>query len=96
VQRSFGDPECAINALRTASFDAEFVPKRSAAMLTAIALDEDLVAKAQKLTGVTERAALVRAALRALIAQESAKRLAALGGSDPHAKAPPRRRLPEE
>jgi Arc/MetJ family transcription regulator len=63
-------------------------------MRTTIALDDDLVAKAQKLTGETEKAALVREALRALISRESARRLAALGGSDPYAKAPPRRRPP--
>jgi Arc/MetJ family transcription regulator len=65
-------------------------------MRTTIALDDDLIAKAQKLTGVTEKAALIREALRALISRESARRLAALGGSEPHAKAAPRRRPPAE
>ena len=62
------------------------------AMRTTLALDDDLVAQAQELTGVTEKAALVREALKALIARESARRLALLGGSDPNDKAPRRRR----
>jgi Arc/MetJ family transcription regulator len=61
-------------------------------MRTTIALDDELVAKAEKLTGLREKASLVREALQALIERESAKRLARLGGSDPKAKAPPRRR----
>ena len=61
-------------------------------MRTTLALDDDLVAKAQKLTGLSEKAPLVREALKALIARESARRLALLGGSDPKAAAPPRRR----
>jgi len=61
-------------------------------MRTTLALDETLVAEAQAYTGLMERAALVREALRALIERESAKRLAALGGSDPKAEAAPRRR----
>jgi len=44
-------------------------------MRTTIALDDDLLAKAEALTGVSEKAALVREALRALIQRESAKRL---------------------
>ena len=61
-------------------------------MRTTLALDEDLLAEAQKLTGVKERAPLIREALKALIARESAKRLALMGGRDRTAKAPPRRR----
>jgi Arc/MetJ family transcription regulator len=57
---------------------------------TTLALDDDLLAEAQKLTGVKERAPLIHEALKALIARESAKRLAMLGGRDPAAKAPPR------
>lgn len=49
------------------------------AMRTTIALDDDLLAKAEALTGVSEKTALVREALRALIQRESAKRLALLG-----------------
>ena len=60
-------------------------------MRTTVALDDDLVAEAQRLTGTTEKTALVRQALRALIERESAKRLAQLAGSEPDAKAVPRR-----
>jgi Arc/MetJ family transcription regulator len=61
-------------------------------MRTTLALDDDLVARAQKLTGVHEKAPLIREALKALIERESARRLALLGGYDPKAKAAPRRR----
>ena len=61
-------------------------------MRTTIILDEDLVEKAKRLTGLSEKTAVVHAGLRALIAQRSAARLAALGGSDRHARAPRRRR----
>jgi Arc/MetJ family transcription regulator len=61
-------------------------------MRTTLALDDDLVREAQRLTGTTEKSLLVRQALRALIERESARRLARLGGSDPEAEAVPRRR----
>ena len=60
-------------------------------MRTTLALDDDLLAKAQALTGVTEKAALVREALCALIQRESAKRLVLLGGSEPQLQDVPRR-----
>jgi Arc/MetJ family transcription regulator len=60
-------------------------------MRTTLALDDDLLAKAQALTGVTEKTALIREALRALIERESAKRLALLGGSEKQLKPVPRR-----
>ncbi|MFM9858846.1 type II toxin-antitoxin system VapB family antitoxin [Pseudoxanthobacter sp. M-2] len=61
-------------------------------MRTTIALDDDQVARAQALTGLTEKSALVREALKALIERESARRLARLGGSEPDLVAVPRRR----
>ena len=61
-------------------------------MRTTLALDDDLLAEAQSLTGVAEKSRLVREALKALIERESAKRLARLGGSAPELTAPPRRR----
>ncbi|HZX83807.1 MAG TPA: type II toxin-antitoxin system VapB family antitoxin [Reyranella sp.] len=61
-------------------------------MRTTIALDDELVAKAQDFTGVKEKSSLVREALKALIERESARRLARLGGTEPRLKAPPRRR----
>ena len=63
-------------------------------MRTTLALDDDLVERAQKLTGLHDKTPLMREALKALIARESALRLARLGGSDPKASAPKRRRPP--
>ena len=61
-------------------------------MRTTIAFDDELLAKAQACTGLTEKSALVREALRALIERESARRLARLGGSEPALDDIPRRR----
>lgn len=61
-------------------------------MRTTLILDDALVEKARSLTGLAEKTAVVHAGLRALIAQRSAQRLAALGGSDKRARAPRRRR----
>jgi len=61
-------------------------------MRTTLALDDELLAKAQALTGLNEKSALVHEALKTLIERESARRLARLGGSEPHLEAPPRRR----
>ena len=61
-------------------------------MRTTLALDDDLIREAQRLTGTSEKSALVRQALRALIERESARRLARLGGSEPALSAIPRRR----
>jgi Arc/MetJ family transcription regulator len=52
-------------------------------MRTTINLDDDLLAQAQKLSGLTERTALLREALLALVQRESAQRLARLGGTEP-------------
>ncbi len=65
-------------------------------MRTTLALDDDLVAKAQALTGLREKSALVREALKALIERQSARRLAQLGGSEPELDAAPRRRSDPE
>ncbi len=61
-------------------------------MRTTLIIDETLVERARDLTGIREKTALVRAGLEALIARESAKRLAALGGTEPGLEAIPRRR----
>lgn len=61
-------------------------------MRTTLALDDELLAKAQALSGLSEKTALVREALQALIQRESAKRLALLGGSEPQLEDVPRRR----
>jgi Arc/MetJ family transcription regulator len=62
-------------------------------MRTTLALDDELLEKAQAYTGLREKSALVREALRALIERESARRLARLGGSQPDLVAAPRGRL---
>ncbi|WP_421929118.1 type II toxin-antitoxin system VapB family antitoxin [Neoaquamicrobium sediminum] len=61
-------------------------------MRTTIALDEELLSKAQALTGLKEKSSLVREGLKALIERESALRLALLGGTEPQLEAAPRRR----
>ncbi len=61
-------------------------------MRTTLALDDDLLAEAQRLTGTTEKTALIREALGALIERESARRLARLGGTEPALRDVPRRR----
>ncbi|QHE86024.1 type II toxin-antitoxin system VapB family antitoxin [Hydrogenophaga sp. BPS33] len=61
-------------------------------MRTTLALDDDLLAQAQQMTGLVEKSTLVREALRALIQRESAKRLALLGGTEPDLVDVPRRR----
>ncbi|MDB5987376.1 MAG: antitoxin [Nevskia sp.] len=61
-------------------------------MRTTLNLDDDLLREAQRVAGVSERTALLHEGLRALIQRESARRLARLGGSQPQAKAAPRRR----
>jgi Arc/MetJ family transcription regulator len=63
-------------------------------MRTTLALDDDLVRMAQEFTGVAEKTALIREALKALIERESARRLASLGGTMPKLKGVPRRRIP--
>ena len=63
-------------------------------MRTTIDLDDDLIVRAQALTGIRQRAALMRAALQALIERESARTLVQFGGSEPDLGGAPRRRLP--
>ena len=58
---------------------------------TTLNIDSDLLKQAQKLTGISEKTSLVRKGLEALIAAESAKRLASLGGTETELK-PIRRR----
>jgi Arc/MetJ family transcription regulator len=60
-------------------------------MRTTLALDDALVAQAQACTGLKEKSALVREALKALIERESARRLARLGGTEHDLVAAPRR-----
>jgi Arc/MetJ family transcription regulator len=61
-------------------------------MRTTVTLDDDLIARAQELTGRNEVSAVVRMSLELLVRLESGRRLALLGGSDPAATAGSRRR----
>lgn len=61
-------------------------------MRTTLALDDDLFAKAQTLTGLREKSTLIREALKALVERESARRLARLGGTEPELEPASRRR----
>ncbi|MEI9969714.1 MAG: type II toxin-antitoxin system VapB family antitoxin [Terracidiphilus sp.] len=61
-------------------------------MRTTIVLDDELVERAQEYTGIAEKTALVREALKALLEREAAHRLAALGGTMPELENIPRRR----
>ena len=61
-------------------------------MRTTLALDDDLLAEAEFYTGIREKSALIREALKALVEREAARRLARLGGSEPDLKPIPRRR----
>jgi Arc/MetJ family transcription regulator len=62
-------------------------------MRTTITLDDDLLKEAERLSGLTERTALIREGLKALIQRESARRLALLGGTEPGLEYIRRRRL---
>jgi Arc/MetJ family transcription regulator len=61
-------------------------------MRTTLIIDNALIERARELTGIREKTALVRAALEALIAIESGKRLVALAGTQPNLESIPRRR----
>jgi Arc/MetJ family transcription regulator len=61
---------------------------------TTLALDDELLARAQELTGLKEKSTVVREALKALVEREAARRLARMGGTEPDLRAPPRRRFP--
>jgi Arc/MetJ family transcription regulator len=65
-------------------------------MRTTLALDDELLAEAEFYTGIREKSALVREALKALVEREAARRLARLGGSEPDLAAIPRRRTKPE
>ncbi len=62
-------------------------------MRTTLNIDDQLLEEARRLTGIEGRAALVKEGLRALVERESARRLAALGGSAPGLQPVPRRRM---
>ncbi len=61
-------------------------------MRTTLNLDDHLIREAGRLTGLRAKTEVIHEGLRALITRESARRLAAFGGTMRTAKAPPRRR----
>ena len=62
-------------------------------MRTTLNIDETILKKASKLTGISEKTSLVRLGLEALIARESSRRLAELGGTEKSVSPIPRRRV---
>lgn len=65
-------------------------------MRTTLNIEDELLNKATKLTGIREKTSLVRLGLEALIARESGKRLAKLGGTEKKLEMIPRRRTGEK
>jgi Arc/MetJ family transcription regulator len=61
-------------------------------MRTTLNIEDNLIEKASKMTGIKEKTALVKLGLEALIARESARRLARLGGTQKQLQAVPRRK----
>ncbi len=61
-------------------------------MRTTLNIDDDMLNKASRLTGIKEKTSLVRLGLQALIAQESFKRLSKLAGTEKKLRVIPRRR----
>ena len=61
-------------------------------MRTTLNIEDSLIDKASKMTGIKEKTALVKLGLEALIARESGKRLARLGGTQKQLEAIPRRK----
>jgi len=64
-------------------------------MRTTLNIDDQILEKASQLTGITEKTALVRLGLEALVARESSKRLSQLGGTERNLRPIPRRRTEE-
>ena len=61
-------------------------------MRTTLTFDDDVYAKAQELTGISERGALINEALRSLVQREAARRLSLLGGTEEKLQVPRRKR----
>jgi hypothetical protein len=81
--------------LKSASIGATIddMTAKKKSVRTTVVLDEEQVARLQKLTGISERATLVRMGLQALAHREASARLARMGGTQPDLVAPPRRRF---
>jgi Arc/MetJ family transcription regulator len=78
-------------AWKSASND-DISDAEEADMRTTVAIDDELFAKAQEYAGLSEKSAVIREALKAFVEREAGRRLARMGGTQPDAKAPPRRR----
>jgi Arc/MetJ family transcription regulator len=65
-------------------------------MRTTVTIDDDLMESARRYTGETENSAIIRAALKAYVQQEAARRLARLGGTQPQLEPIRRRRMDPE
>ena len=65
-------------------------------MRTTLNIEDELISRASKLTGIKEKTSLVRLGLEALISKESSRRLAKLGGTEKNIKPIPRHRLSNE
>lgn len=65
-------------------------------MRTTLIIDDEVLKKASELTGIKEKTSLVRLGLEALIARESSRRLAELGGTEKDVLPIPRRRIPRQ
>jgi Arc/MetJ family transcription regulator len=73
-------------------YDAVQIQAEAQSMRTTLNIDDHLLAEAQRITGVSEKSTLVREGLKALIERESARRLAALCGTEPQLEQIPRRK----
>jgi Arc/MetJ family transcription regulator len=75
-----------------ASNDANIGVQRILFMRTTLVLDDELLGMAEEYTGLSEKTAIVREAMKALIERESARRLARMGGIAPKLELAARRR----
>jgi len=73
-------------------FNRQGITQGEQVMRTTLIIEDDLIEKASRLTGVKEKTSLVRLGLEALIARESGRRLAKLGGTEKRLAIPRRRR----
>jgi Arc/MetJ family transcription regulator len=62
-------------------------------MRITVTIEDQLLENAQRYSGVTNKSAVIRTALKAFVEREAGRRLAAMGGTEPDAQAPPRRRF---
>ena len=68
----------------------------SVVMRTTVTIDDELIERARELTGISERATLIRMGLESLVAREAGRRIARMKGAFPDLQEVPRRRFPPE